>query len=50
MVTEAVGCILSVDTTTLIVIIVLIGTETDLLIDSLVELLGSIEPDISLMM
>ena len=48
MVTEIVGCILLVDNTTFTVIIVLVGDETDLLVDSLVELLGSTENDISL--
>ena len=49
MVTEIVGCILLVDNTIFIVIIVLVSVEIDLLVDSLVELLGSTGNDISLM-
>ena len=50
MVTEVVGCIplVVVDNTTFIVIIMLVGAGTDLLVNSLVELLESIETDISL--
>ena len=48
MVTEIVGCILFVDNTTFILTIVLVAAETDLLVDSLVELLGSTDTDISL--